>query len=111
MDKILYDKLVRDQIPQIIRAGGNDCEIRVLEEEEYRQRLEQKLSEELSEYLQSGQLEELADLLEVMMALVKAKGSSWQELEDIRQDKFAQRGGFEKRLLLQSVTRETKRGR
>ena len=106
MAKQVYDKLVRDQIPQIICANGNSCEIRVLEDREYQKRLEEKLKEELSEYLESGQLEELADLLEVMMALVKAKGSSWQALEQIRTDKLAKRGGFEKKLLLTSVTRE-----
>lgn len=106
MAKQVYDKLVRDQIPQIICANGNSCEIRVLEDREYQKRLEEKLSEELSEYLESGQLEELADLLEVMMALVKAKGSSWQALEQIRTDKLAKRGGFEKKLLLTSVTRK-----
>ena len=106
MAKQVYDKLVRDQIPQIICANGNSCEIRVLEDQEYQKRLEEKLKEELSEYLESGQLEELADLLEVMMALVKAKGSSWQALEQIRTDKLAKRGGFEKKLLLTSVTRE-----
>ena len=108
MAKQMYDKLVRDQIPQIVRATGNSCEIRVLEDSEYLHRLEEKLKEELSEYLESGQLEELADLLEVMMALVKAKGCSWQELERIRLDKFAERGGFEKKLLLTSVTRKDK---
>lgn len=106
MAKQVYDKLVRDLIPQIIRTNGNSCEIRVLEDREYQKRLEEKLKEELSEYLESGQLEELADLLEVMMALVKAMGSSWQALEQIRTDKLAKRGGFEKKLLLTSVTLE-----
>lgn len=108
MDKIMYHKLVRDRIPQIIRAGGNDCETRRLEDGEYLQALEEKLTEELSEYRESGQLEELADLLEVMMALVKAKGSTWQDLEQIRLDKHAKRGGFAEKLLLISVTREKK---
>lgn len=106
MAKQVYDKLVRDRIPEIIRADGNSCGVRVLEDAEYLRRLEEKLKEELSEYLESGQLEELADLLEVMMALVKAKGSSWQELEHVRQDKHAKRGGFAEKLLLVSVTRE-----
>lgn len=106
MGKQVYDKLVRDRIPEIIRADGNSCEVQTLEDAEYMRRLEEKLKEELLEYLESGQLEELADLLEVMMALVKAKGSSWQELEHIRLGKHAKRGGFAKKLLLTSVTRE-----
>lgn len=108
MAKQVYDKLVRDRIPEIIRTDGNSCKVRTLEDAEYLRRLEEKLSEELSEYLESGQLEELADLLEVMMALVKAKGYAWQELEQIRMDKLAERGGFEQKLLLRSVTRENK---
>lgn len=98
-----YDKLIRDGIPAIIEKGGGSCRVRRLEPEEYRQRLEQKLDEELEEYLQSGQMEELADLLEVMMALVQARGESWQQLEAVRQEKRLQRGGFEQRLLLQQV--------
>ena len=108
MAKQMYDKLVRDRIPQIIRAAGNSCQVQVLEDAQYLCHLEEKLKEELSEYLESGQLEELADLLEVMMALVKAKGSSWRELEQIRLDKIAERGGFEGKLLLTSVTRKDK---
>lgn len=101
-----YDKLVRDKIPQIIGSSGDHCETQVLEDGEYLRRLEEKLSEELTEYLQSGELEELADLLEVMMALVKAKGRTWQELEAISMDKHTRRGGFEEKLLLKSVTRK-----
>ena len=104
MDKKVYHKLVRDRIPQIIRDGGSAYEIRTLGDGEYLQALETKLAEELAEYRESGQLEELADLLEVMMALVKTKGSSWEALEEIRLDKYARRGGFEDRLLLISVT-------
>ena len=106
MKKIIYNKLVRDKIPQIIAANGNTCTTQVLSHEEYLCKLDEKLTEELQEYQQSKSLEELADLLEVMMALVKAKGSSWQALEQIRTDKLAKRGGFEKKLLLTSVTRE-----
>lgn len=98
-----YDKLIRDGIPAIIEKGGGSCRVRKLEPPEYRKRLEQKLGEELEEYLQSGQLEELADLLEVMMALVQARGESWQQLEAVRQEKRLQRGGFDRRLLLQQV--------
>ena len=106
MEKKHYHKLIRDRIPQIITASGGSCEIQILDEESYLHALEEKLSEELAEYQQSGELEELADLLEVMMALVRAKGSSWQELEDICLEKRTKRGGFEEKLLLKSVTRD-----
>ena len=92
--KRTYHKLVRDRIPQIIRAGGGSCKTRILEEGEYLELLEEKLSEELAEYRGSKSLEELADLLEVMEAVVCAKGSTWQELTAIKEAKKAQRGAF-----------------
>ena len=104
MKTIVYQKLVRDRIPEIIRKGGNECRTRILSQEEYLACLEQKLSEELNEYLQSGQLEELADLLEVMKALAVAKGSSWEDLETIRREKEEKRGGFLEKILLEEVT-------
>lgn len=104
MKTVVYQKLVRDRIPEIIRKGGNECRTRILSQEEYLACLEQKLSEELNEYLQSGQLEELADLLEVMKALTLAKGSSWETLEAIRREKEERRGGFREKILLEEVT-------
>ena len=62
--------------------------------------MDEKLSEELAEYQESKSLEELADLLEVMAAVVKARGYSWEELERIRARKREKRGGFEDRILL-----------
>ena len=106
MEKQHYHKLIRDRIPQIITASGGSCKTQILDGESYLLALEKKLSEELAEYQQSGELEELADLLEVMMALVRAKGSTWQELENIRLEKRSKRGGFEEKLLLKSVTRD-----
>lgn len=106
--KRTYHKLVRDRIPQIIRAGGGSCKTRTLEPGEYMALLEEKLSEELAEYQESKSLEELADLLEVMEAVVCARGSTWQELIAIKEAKKARRGGFEKRILLTEVTQKEK---
>ena len=99
-----YNKLVRDRIPEIIAATGQRCKTRILDREEYLAKLEEKLSEELAEYQQSQSLEELADLLEVMAAVVDAKGCTWQELVAIQEQKRAKRGGFDQRILLESVT-------
>ncbi len=99
----MYNKLVRDRIPEIIEAGGGSCVTQVLPQAEYLQKLEEKLREELSEYLESKEAEELADLLEVMQAVAAARGKTWEEIEDIRQRKKAARGGFEKRILLKEV--------
>ncbi len=98
-----YEKLVRDRIPEMIEKSGSRCVTRILEEGEYREMLRRKLSEELEEYLESGEAEELADLLEVMRAAAEAQGVAWEEIERIRQKKKAARGGFEKRILLLQV--------
>ncbi len=65
--------------------------------------LDAKLNEELAEYQESKSMEELADLLEVIRAVAIARGSSIEEVEAIRRDKAAKRGGFEKKLLLTEV--------
>lgn len=103
---IVYNKLVRDKIPQIIESGGSSCATEILPEDAYAQKLEEKLQEEMAEYLQSKEPEELADLLEVLQALVKARGLSWEELEEIRARKREKRGGFDKRILLKTVTQK-----
>ena len=99
-----YDKLVRDRIPQIIRDGGRDCRTRALSQEEYVARLHDKLREELDEYLASGEMEELADLCEVIRAVAAARGSSMEEIEALRARKAQERGGFDGRILLIDVT-------
>lgn len=99
-----FNKLVRDKIPDIISSSNRRCTVKTLADDEYQLMLDAKLNEELSEYLQSKSLEELADLFEVIHAIVIAKGYSWKEFMDIRQKKLEERGGFEKRLLLIDIT-------
>lgn len=103
MSAISYHKLVRDRIPEIIEADGKVCVCEMLSDEDYIYLLDQKLNEELAEYQDSKSLEELADLLEVMQAAVKARGWTLEELELVRADKAAKRGGFEKKILLREV--------
>ena len=104
MSTIQYNKLVRDSIPEIIEASGRRCVCSTLSDEEYLDKLDEKLNEELAEYQESKSMEELADLLEVIRAVAVARGSSIEEVEAIRRDKAAKRGGFEKRILLTEVT-------
>ena len=99
----VHNKLVRDRIPEIIEASGKTCVTEVLPNDAYIQALDAKLSEELAEYQQSKSLEELADLLEVMGAVVKARGYTWDELTRVRKEKRAQRGAFEQRIFLKEV--------
>ena len=99
----VYQKLVRDRIPEIIEADGKTCVTKTLSDSRYLEMLDAKLAEELAEYQGSKSLEELADLLEVMRAVVRARGWTWEQLEQVRQKKSAQRGGFEKKILLKEV--------
>ena len=102
-EKVIYNKLVRDKIPEIIEASGNTCETEILSDGEYLRMLDKKLDEELAEYHQEQNIEELADLLEVLYATAKARGYSIEELEHVRVDKQKARGGFDKKILLKSV--------
>ena len=103
---IKYNKLVRDLIPDIIAASGKTCTTSVLSDTEYLTMLDAKLNEELAEYQESKSMEELADLLEVIRAVAAARGSSIDEVEQIRREKAKKRGGFEKKLLLTEVRSE-----
>lgn len=100
---IEYNKLIRDKIPEIITSSGKQCLVETMNEPEYIEALDAKLNEELAEYQADKSIEELADLLEVMYAVVKARGYSIDELESIRKEKAEKRGGFEKRLRLKGV--------
>lgn len=103
MSNKTYHKLVRDRIPEIIASDGKNCVCETLSDEDYLHLLDAKLTEELSEYQESHSLEELADLLEIIRTVVVARGWTWEELERVRQDKAAKRGGFEKKILLKEV--------
>ena len=103
VEKIIYNKLVRDKIPEIIEASGKSCEIEILSNESYLQMLDKKLDEELAEYHQEQNIEELADLLEVLYATAKARGYSIEELDHVRVEKQKACGGFDKKILLKSV--------
>lgn len=98
-----YNKLVRDRIPEIIEASGKNCVTKELSDGEYLEMLDAKLDEELAEYHKDQNIEELADLLEVIRAAAIARGYSVEELEKVRAEKAAKRGGFEKKILLKEV--------
>lgn len=95
-----FNKLVRDRIPEIIQAQDRTPVTRVLDEAEYEKALRSKLLEEAQEYEASGAPEELADVLEVMLAILDQQGITMAALEALRRDKQATRGGFSHRICL-----------
>lgn len=103
----VYNKLVRDLIPQVIKANGKECRTRILDEEAYKKELVIKLKEESEEYFSAQgseeALEELADMLEVIRALASVHGAAWEQLEALREKKAAARGGFQDRVYLIDV--------
>ena len=102
-----YQKLVRDNIPEIIEATGKKPVTHILDEASFFSELDRKLNEECAEYQESKSLEELADMLEVMYAIAEARGYSVAELEAIRKKKAAERGGFSDRVYLDGVENQT----
>ena len=101
MRSIAYNKLVR--IPEIIESSGKTCTTEILSLEKYIRMLDVKLDEELAEYRKDQNIEELADLMEVIHAATIARGYTLEDLEQIRAEKAAKRGSFEKRILLKEV--------
>ncbi|WP_078427508.1 nucleoside triphosphate pyrophosphohydrolase [Alkalihalobacterium alkalinitrilicum] len=106
----IYNKLVRDKIPEIIQAAGKGYRTRQLDDMEYIKELKIKLTEEMAEYQEAqtdGQaIEELADVLEIIHSLAVVHGSSMEEVESIRKKKADDRGGFQEKIFLIDVDDE-----
>lgn len=103
----IFNKLVRDNIPQVIERTNKQFSTRILSKEEYMVEVKKKLNEELEEYQEATTneeaVEELADILELMHAAVKIHGATIEQLEEVRRAKAEKRGGFEKRIFLIEV--------
>ena len=98
-----YNKLVRDLIPQIIEQDGKKFSAHWAYKEELPGLLEEKLMEEVKEYLEAKNLEELADVLEVLVGLAGSLGYTEEELFKKRAEKKQERGGFSEGLVLEST--------
>lgn len=96
-----YDKLVRDNIPEIIRAKGTEPIIHVASEAEYGAKLKEKLLEEVGEFNEAESQEEVADVLEVIDAIMEFKGFKKEEVEAIKAKKAQERGAFKNRIILE----------
>ncbi len=95
-----YNKLVRDNIPEIMADNGQRATFTVLDADTHKFYLEAKLDEEVNEYHESHDAEELADILEVVYALGKAAGYTSAEINAIYREKHKVKGGFDKRICM-----------
>lgn len=100
----IYNKLVRDRIPEIIFNSGKECNVVTLNDRDYIIELNKKLIEEVNEYQESQTIEELADIVEVIYAILDYKGVSKEKLEKMRLEKVKKRGEFRKKLFLIDVS-------
>ena len=99
----IYNKLVRDLIPEVIKASGKECEIEIADKEQRTELLEAKLMEEVNEYLEDKNLEELADVMEVLFGLAHELGFSEEDLLKKREEKLKARGGFKEGIVLEKT--------
>ena len=97
----IYNKLVRDKIPDIIKAEGRKIKTRTLDDQEYRNELNTKLQEEVKEYLDDNNVEELADIVEVVYGILSSMEVSIEEFENIRKSKVEKRGAFFDKVFLE----------
>jgi len=101
--KLIYNKLVRDKIPDIIKADGKKFKTRILDDKEHLAELIKKLKEEAAEFEENPSIEELADIKEITIAIREALGIRSGELEDTRRKKAASNGRFKQKIFLESV--------
>ncbi|MDR6999682.1 nucleoside triphosphate pyrophosphohydrolase [Neobacillus niacini] len=106
----IYNKLVRDRIPEIIEDTGKTFSTKILNNNDYIKELRKKSFEELEEYMNTTNnedaIEELADLLEIIHALAEYHESSIEKVEEVRQKKAEKRGGFKEKIFLIEVEDE-----
>lgn len=98
-----YNKLVRDNIPNIIKSNGENPVTRILDDDEYISELNKKLLEEVNEYLNDNDTSEIADILEVIRAILDFNNISYEDMEKIRIDKATKRGAFKEKIYLEKA--------
>ena len=98
-----YNKLVRDKIPGIIKESGKIPIVHIAEEEEYWEKLKEKLIEEVNEFLKENNDEEISDILEVIDAICKFKKFDKKEIDKMQKQKAEKRGRFDKKIILDEV--------
>lgn len=98
---MVYNKLIRDNVLEIIKKTWKQATFHIAEEKEYKEKLTQKLQEEVDEFKFDLSIEELADILEVIYSICDLKWISFEELKKVRKEKQAKNWWFEKRIILE----------
>ena len=99
----VYNKLVRDKIPETITKDNKKAVTKILNDEDYLTQLNRKIQEEVKEYSESNNIEELADIVEVIYGILEAKDISLEEFENVRKSKVQKRGAFKEKIFLEKV--------
>ncbi len=102
-----HNKAIRDKIPEIIQKDDYTCHVETLSDEQFLIEIEKKLSEEVAEYQNNKNPDELADILEVIYRIAEIKGISKDELEKIRIKKVDEKGSFKKNLFLMDTSKKS----
>lgn len=104
----IYNKLVRNNVPKIMKQEGKKCVIKILEDDEYKQALLKKIVEEAAEMRESKGdsqelIKEVGDIEEVLESIISVFGLNAQEIERIKKERKNSRGGFDKKIFLESA--------
>ena len=102
-----YNKLVRDKIPEEINSmEGRKAKFRIMDDNEYIKELNRKLLEESNEFVEENDIEELADVMEVMESIMKIKNIQWEEVKKIQTKKRDKKGSCDRKIYLEYVEEE-----
>ena len=96
-----YNKLVRDKIPEYIKSKGGNAICHIADDKEYWEKLKEKLQEEVKEFIEAESVEEMADVLEVIDAILDFKNLDKKELETVKNKKAEERGKFKNKVILE----------